>query len=259
MASDITTSAKRALGLLDLTSLNDTDTEATVEKLCAKATIKFGTVAAVCIWPRFTSVAKRKLGDSAIHLAVVNNFPAGSPNAKDAARDARTAIDAGADEIDTVLPYRAFLDGDKKAARDLVAAVREACGNRARLKVILETCVLATSANVAEASALAIDAGADFIKTSTGKLQFGATPDGSRAMLETLRDSKSAGRKLGFKAAGGVRTLQQAEYYIGLADGILGAGWATPATFRIGASGLLDDLLKHLGAAPAPAGTTSTN
>src|SRR5262245_46901289 len=170
-----TESAKRALGLLDLTSLNDGDTPAVVEKLCAKAVTKFGSVAAVCIWPRFTEVAKRKLGDSKIHLAVVNNFPHGSTDTKTAAADARAAIAAGADEIDTVLPYRAFLDGNKSAARDLVAAVREACGNRARLKVILETCVLATGSNIAEASALAIDAGADFIKTSTGKLQYGAT------------------------------------------------------------------------------------
>lgn len=254
MATD---TATRALALLDLTSLNDGDTEATVEKLCAKAATKFGTVAAVCIWPRFTSVAKRKLGDSKIHLAVVNNFPAGSTDVKTAASDARTAIAAGADEIDAVLPYRAFLDGDKKAARDLVAAVREACGNRARLKVILETCVLATGANVAEAGALAIEAGADFIKTSTGKLQFGASPDAARAMLETIRDTKSAGRTVGFKAAGGVRSLQQAEYYIDLADGILGKGWATPETFRIGASGLLDDLLKNLGAT-TQAGPAST-
>jgi deoxyribose-phosphate aldolase len=255
MATD---TAKRALGLLDLTSLNDGDTEATVEKLVAKATTKFGHVAAVCIWPRFTSVAKKKLGDSPIHLAVVNNFPKGGTDTKAAAEDARAAIAAGADEIDTVLPYRAFLDGDTKAGRDLVAAVREACGNRARLKVILEICVLATGANVAEASALAIEAGADFIKTSTGKLQYGATPDGARAMLETIKATKNPGRKLGFKAAGGVRTLQQAEFYVGLADEILGQGWATPETFRIGASGLLDDLLKHLGGAPATAGAAST-
>jgi deoxyribose-phosphate aldolase len=242
--------AARALAALDLTSLGEDDTPARIETLCASAVGPGGLPAAVCVYPEHIATARRALdaaGARGVKVATVVNFPDGSTNSERTAREARRAVAAGADEVDMVLPWTALLAGDRESARRCVTDCREATAGRV-LKVILESGALAEPAVIRAASELALDAGADFIKTSTGKVAMGATPEAARVMLETLRDR---GGRAGFKASGGVRSLQDAAIYLDLADEILGPGWATPAHFRIGASGLLADIRATFGAAPA--------
>ncbi len=250
------TVARRALPLLDLTSLNDDDTEAAIERLCARARAPLGQVAAVCVYPRFVKLCRAALAGSGVRVACVANFPAGTGTRDMVAAEVARAVVDGADEVDVVLPYSALLAGDRRTPADLVSACREACGDQAWLKVILETGVLKTRDRIAEASRIAIDNGADFIKTSTGKVQPGATLDAARVMLDAIHSALFAERRIGFKAASGIRTLGQAAAYLGLADEIMGPGWATPATFRFGASGLIDAILQALGvkqgASPRP-------
>lgn len=240
--------ARQALSLLDLTSLNDTDTEAVIEKLCARAVTPHGKVAAVCVWPRFAALAKRLLAGSGVRVAAVANFPIGAADVAGAAREAAAIIAAGGDEVDVVFPYNAWLNGDRKTGPDLVAACKKACGP-ARLKVILETGCLRDAGEIAAASRAAIAAGADFIKTSTGKAAISATPDSARIMLRAIKES---GRPCGFKAAGGIRDAATAAAYLDLTSKIMGEAWITPETFRFGASGVLNDLLAVIeGRAPA--------
>lgn len=235
--------AKRALGLLDLTSLNDGDTEQTVRDLCAKANTKYGPTAAVCVWPRFAKLAADLLKDSPIQVAAVANFPQGEADIDQAVTTSQHIIADGADEVDVVFPYRAFLDGDTNAAAQLVAASKKACGPNGRLKVILETGCLPDADAIKRASMIALENGADFIKTSTGKTDVSATLDAARIMLETIHDS---GSKAGFKPSGGIRDVNDAAAYLALADEIMGPSWATPHTFRFGASGLLNNLISVL-------------
>ena len=235
--------ARRALGLLDLTDLSDTCTGEAVRHLCLRAVTPHGPVAAICIWPRFVSEAKPRLAHSGVRLATVINFPKGGDNIDRAVFDAREALRDGADEIDLVMPYRAFLAGHATVASDMIVAVGETLPQGALLKVILETGALGDDSHIARAAALALQAGAHFIKTSTGKIPVSATPQAARIMLEAIR---AAGGNAGFKAAGGIRTLDDAALYLGLADTIMGAGWADARHFRIGASGLLDVLLATL-------------
>jgi deoxyribose-phosphate aldolase len=232
--------ARQALSLLDLTSLNNGDTDAVIEKLCARAVTPHGKVAAVCVWPRFTTLAKQRLGNSGVKVAAVANFPMGTRDVEFAVRQTRTIVAAGGDEVDVVFPYNAWLNGDRGIGRDLIAACKAACGGKAILKVILEAGCLRAENEIADASAMAIAAGADFIKTSTGKATIAATPDSARIMLRAI---KASGRPCGFKAAGGIRDARTAAAYLDLAAGIMGEGWITPATFRFGASGVLTDLL----------------
>jgi deoxyribose-phosphate aldolase len=240
MAAD----ARSVLGLLDLTSLETSDDDARISALCRRAVTPFGAVAAVCVYGPFVPLCKTALTGTEVRVATVANFPDGRANPRAAEIETRTLVALGADEIDAVLPFEAFLRGSRAVARDLVVACRDACGSAAKLKIILETGVLNRADLIAEASHLAIEAGADFIKTSTGKHRVGATLEAATAMLTAIRDS---GKRVGFKAACGVRTLDQASAYLDLAAEIVGPNWAVPATFRIGASGLLDDLLKRLG------------
>ncbi len=250
--------ARRALALVDLTSLNDDDTVAVIKRLCVKARTPFGDVAAVCIYPRFVAAARHALRGSAVRIATVANFPAGDRDVDSAVAETRAAIADGADEIDVVLPYGALLAGDRATPLTLVAACKAACGVVARLKVILETGALPTPEGVAIAARIAIEGDADFLKTSTGKLQPGATLTAARIMLEAIAEARTAGRRVGFKAAGGIRTAQQAAQYLSLADEIMGNGWATPETFRFGASALLDDLLGVLGGGSKPTSAAGT-
>jgi deoxyribose-phosphate aldolase len=241
--------AARALAALDLTSLGEDDSPDRIEALCASAAGPGGLPAAVCVYPEHIATARRALaaaGAKSVKVATVVNFPDGSADCERVARETRRAVAAGADEVDMVLPWKMLLAGDRDSPRRAVLACREAAAGRV-LKVILESGALAEPAVIRAASELALDAGADFIKTSTGKAALGATPEAARVMLETLRDR---GGKAGFKAAGGVRTLQDAATYLGLADEILGAGWASPGHFRIGASGLLTEIRAAFGAAP---------
>ena len=236
--------ARRALALLDLTSLNEDDTEARIADMCRRATTPEGAVAAVCIYPRFVARARALLDGTGVRVATVVNFPSGTADAAAARAEAESALAAGADEIDVVLPYEAYLAGDREAALQVVDACRAACGDGAVLKVILETGRLRDSDTIRAAAADALARGADFVKTSTGKVPVGATPEAARAMLEAIRD---AGGERGFKASGGVRTTDDATRYLALADEILGPEYATPQRFRFGASSLLDDLLATLG------------
>lgn len=226
--------ARRALALLDLTDLSDNADEAGLAALCARAVGAPGPVAAICIWPRFVAQARTMLGRAPVRIATVVNFPQGESTGADVLAETQGAVAAGADEIDLVLPWRAFLAGDAAGAEAMVRAVKDSCDGRT-LKVILETGEYPDLDRVRAASELAIAAGADFIKTSTGKTAHSASLPAARTMLEVIAAS---GRPVGLKPSGGIRTLADAAGYLELADAIMGPGWATPETFRFGASGL---------------------
>ena len=243
MAADADIAA-RALGLLDLTNLNDVCDDAAIEALCTKALTPHGPVAAVCIWPRFVRLARRRLKGTGVKVATVANFPAGADDPEAAASEVAASFADGAHEVDVVAPYGALKGGRRDAVGRLVAACRAAVPRGRRLKVILETGELGDPELITEAARQALAAGAHFIKTSTGKTRVSATPEAARTMLEAI---KASGRKAGFKASGGIRTAADAGSYLALADEIMGAAWVSPATFRFGASGLLDDLLGKLG------------
>jgi len=235
--------ASRALALLDLTNLKDDCTPDQIVTLCERAQSPFGPTAAICIWPRFVMQARTLLGpDSPIRIATVVNFPSGEMKTEDVLAETRDAVADGADEIDLVIPYRALAKGDEKAVTDMVTAVKAACGP-AMLKTILETGELKDIALIRRASDLSITAGADFIKTSTGKVAVNATLEAADIMLQAIRDSR---RKVGFKPAGGISTVADAGHYLRLADTIMGDDWVIPSTFRFGASGLLDDIIAVL-------------
>ncbi len=236
--------ASRVLGLLDLTSLGEDDTPARIRTLCAAARSAHGLPAAVCIYPEHITTAREALAGAAVKVATVVNFPEGADDPQRIARETRRAIAAGADEIDMVLPWRALQAGDAARARAGVDACRSACGPGIALKLILETGALGTPKLIREASELGLDAGVDFLKTSTGKVAVNATPEAAAVMLDAIA---ARGGRCGFKAAGGIRTLVDARVYLELAQARLGAEWVDPARFRIGASALFDALLAELG------------
>lgn len=247
--------ARKALSLLDLTDLTENCDTAAIEKLCAQAQTPFGNSAAICIWPRFVAQARGILGKGhAVKIATVVNFPSGDLAIADVVSETKQAIADGADEIDLVIPYRAFLAGNEAAVTEMITAVKAACTPPVLLKTILETGEIREPALIRRASDLAIAAGSDFIKTSTGKVAVNATLPTAEIMLTAIRES---GRPVGFKPAGGVRTVADAHAYLTLASSILGEGWATPGTFRFGASGLLGDILSVLGGQPAPGAPAS--
>ena len=251
--------ARVALRCLDLTSLNDGDDATAIAALCAKAAGPAGRPAALCVWPRF--VAQAKAGAPAgVRVAAVANFPHGGTDVAAAVADARAIVDAGGDEVDLVLPWRTLLAGDAAgaiSAAAVVTAVRAACAG-CTLKLIIESGDLVTPALIRQASLIGLDAGVDFLKTSTGKTTTGATPAAARVMLQTIA-AHPRGAAVGFKASGGIRSVADAAVYIALVREVLGAGAATPQRLRFGASGLLGDIeavLAGQGAGnTAPAGT----
>jgi deoxyribose-phosphate aldolase len=229
--------------LLDLTNLRDDCDNAAIEQLCLRAQTPFGHTAAICIWPRFVAHARAILGpEHAVRIATVVNFPSGDLPVATVVEETIQAIADGADEIDMVIPYRALMAGDEAAVTEMVEAVRAACPH-ACLKVILETGELKDSSLIRRASDLAIAGGADFIKTSTGKVAVNATLEAADRMLQAIRDSK---KRVGFKPAGGISTVADADLYLRLAESIMGSNWIMPSTFRFGASSLLDDILATL-------------
>jgi deoxyribose-phosphate aldolase len=238
--------ASRLLGLMDLTSLNPTDTEASVAALAAQACTAAGRVAALCIWPRFIRVARNCLRGTGVPVAVVANFPAGSPDIDATAAEISAVVADGADEVDAVFPYRALLAGDTAVGLALVRACRAACGPTVRLKMILETGQLASAERIRQAAELAIEGGAHFLKTSTGKTQPGATLQAAAVLVDVIAEARERGLQIGFKASGGVSSIAEAEAYLELYERRLGAGSATAATFRIGASSLIRPLLAAL-------------
>jgi len=267
----IKTTSKRwaldtAISMIDLTTLEGQDTPGKVRALCAKAKRPDPAdptapqVAAVCVYPDLAHVAAAEVEGTGIHVAsVATAFPSGRTSLDVKLADTRYAIAAGADEVDMVIDRGAFLAGDYQLVYDEIAAVQEVCGcppgeagpagtagqaGRAHLKVILETGELVTLDNVRRASWLAMLAGADFIKTSTGKVTPAATLPVTLVMLEAVRDFREAhGRQVGVKAAGGIRTAKDAIRYLVLVNETAGEDWLDPRWFRLGASSLLNDLL----------------
>lgn len=242
------TPAGRALALLDLTSLNPTDDLPSTVDLCRRALTPYGDVAAVCVWPKLVHVARRTLntlGGRGVKVASVCNFPAGDASLADVVEEVRKTLAEGADEIDLVYPWRKLKAGGASGAVELIRACKTLCGPYHRLKVILETGELAEPELIRAACHEAIEGGADFLKTSTGKTPVGATPKAVAVMLDCIAES---GGKVGLKVSGGLRTLADVQGYRTQVEQRLGAAWATPEHLRFGASSLLDDLLRELDA-----------
>ncbi|NQZ23555.1 MAG: deoxyribose-phosphate aldolase [Colwellia sp.] len=245
--SDLKAIAQRALSLMDLTSLTDNETAHEINILCQQAKSAAGATAAICIFPRFVPLAKKLLKAQQtpqIKVATVTNFPHGNDDLDIALAETQAAVAYGADEIDLVFPYRALIQGNENIGFDMVKVCKQACGDFAKLKVIIESGELKSAQLIQKASEIAINAGADFIKTSTGKVAVNATPEAAKIMLEVIKNKNVA---VGFKPAGGVRNAEDASVYLDLADNILGPEWADSHHFRFGASSLLTSLLATLG------------
>jgi len=243
--SDVIENAKRALGLVDLTNLNDDCTPDDITALTGRTVTDHGSVAAVCVWPRFVAQAAKELTGTGVKVATVVNFPEGGEDTEAVVAETRQAIAEGADEIDLVMAYKAFASGRKGFAEEQIIRVKAAVPEPAILKVILETGEIKDPLLIHAASNVAIAAGADFIKTSTGKVTVNATLEAAEIMLTAIEEARrdNAERVIGFKPAGGIRTSEDAESYLALADRIMGHNWASASTFRFGASGLLDALI----------------
>jgi deoxyribose-phosphate aldolase len=239
-----------AVSMVDLTTLEGADTPGKVRNLCAKAVCPAPTqpeipsCAAICVYPSLVGVARQALAGSGVKVASVSTgFPSGQTSLELRLEETREAVAAGADEIDMVISRDAYLRGDDARVTREIEQVKEACGD-AHLKVILEVAELPSYDHVRHASMLAMHAGADFIKTSTGKLPVGATPATVLVMLEAIRDyTWRTGRMVGMKPAGGVRNTKQALHMLVLVNETVGPEWLTNEWFRIGASSLLNDLL----------------
>lgn len=247
------TALKMALSMVDLTTLEAKDTPGKVKQLCAKAILPHAgfegipSVAAVCVYPNFVRIAKAALQGSSVKVAAVATaFPSGMSTRKVKLEETKWAVGEGADEIDMVISRGHFLAGEYNFVFDEIAAVKEACGE-VHLKVILETGELSTLDNVRRASDLAMHAGADFIKTSTGKIQPAATLPVTLVMLEAIRDFYyETGKQIGMKPAGGIATAKLALNYLVVLRETLGNDWLNSNMFRFGASALANDLLMQI-------------
>jgi deoxyribose-phosphate aldolase len=247
------TALKLALAMMDLTTLEGQDTPGKVRQLCRKAMHLHDAlpdlphVAAVCVYPTMVAVARAALAESGIKVAsVATAFPSGMAPLAIKLEETKSAVQDGADEVDMVISRGAFLQGDYRHVYDEIVAVKEACGP-AHLKVILETGELGTLDRVRRASVLAMQAGADFIKTSTGKIQPAATLPVTLVMLQAIRDHYHAtGRRVGMKPAGGISKAKVAIQYLVMLRETLGQDWLTPDLFRFGASSLANDVLMQL-------------
>ena len=244
---------KLALSMIDLTTLEGKDTPGKVQQLCYKALHlhekleNIPTVAAICVYPTYVKIAKKALGNSDIQVAsVATAFPSGQSSRNTKIMDTEFAVDQGADEIDMVISRGEFLAGEYNFVFDEIAAVKEACG-AAHLKVILETGELETFDNVRKASEIAMYAGADFIKTSTGKIQPAATMPVTYVMLDAIKDFYTkTGKIIGMKPAGGISTSKIALQYLVMLNEVLGEQWMNKTYFRFGASSLANDILMQL-------------
>ncbi len=248
------TGLKLALSMIDLTTLEGKDTPQKVKQLCYKALHlhddlpDLPTTAAVCVYPNFVGIAKKALMGSDVKVAAVATaFPSGQSNLEVKKIDTQMAIDLGADEVDMVISRGEFLQGNHNFVFDEIATIKSLCNGKARLKVIFETGELVTLNNVALASKIAIAAGADFIKTSTGKIQPAATPEVTLVMLEAIRDHFFAtGKMVGMKPAGGISNAKTALQYLVMVKETLGNAWLSNQWFRFGASSLANDVVRQL-------------
>lgn len=244
---------KMALNMIDLTTLEGKDTPGKVKQMCYKAQHLHDvlpglpTVAAVCVYPSMVKIAKKEVAGSGVNVASVSTaFPSGQAPLEVKITDTKFAVDEGADEIDMVISRGKFLSGEYNYVFDEIAMIKEACG-KARLKVILETGELATLDNVRKASDLAIYAGADFIKTSTGKIQPAATMQVTYTMLMAIKDYyDKTGIMIGMKPAGGISTSKLALHNLVMVKEVLGSAWLTNEWFRFGASSLANDVLMQI-------------
>lgn len=243
---------KMALNMIDLTTLEGKDTVGKVKQLCYKAvhpddTLDVPTVAAICVYPNMVGIAKKALGNSGVKVAAVATaFPSGMSNLKVKLEDVRMAVDQGADEVDMVISRGKFHEGEFQYVFDEISTIKEACG-KARLKVILETGELGTADKVRQASDIAIYAGADFIKTSTGKISPAATMPVTLLMLEAIKDYYlKTGKMVGMKPAGGISDAKTALHYLVMLRETLGQEWMSNTWFRFGASRLANDILMQL-------------
>ncbi len=242
-----------ALNMIDLTTLEGKDTDGKVKQLCYKALHLHDaypglpTVAAICVYPSMVKVAKKALGDSGVKVAsVATGFPSGQAPLDVKIKETKFAVNNGADEVDMVISRGKFLEGEYNFVFDEIAAIKEACGE-ARLKVILETGELGTYDKVRKASDIAMYAGADFIKTSTGKISPAATMPVTLVMLEAIRDFYyNTGKKIAMKPAGGISKSKLALHYLVMLNEVLGEGWMSNEWFRFGASSLANDILMQL-------------
>ena len=242
-----------ALSMIDLTTLEGKDSEGKVKQLCYKASHLhykhpgLPYVAAICVYPTMVPIAKKELAGTGINVAsVATAFPSGMADINAKLDEVKSVVDAGADEVDMAISRGRFLNGDFNYVSDEISQVKDACG-KAHLKVILETGELVTLDNVQLASDIAMEAGADFIKTSTGKVSPAATPPVVLTMLEAIRDFQiKTGKKIGMKPAGGISTAKQAIQYLVMIKETLGDDWLSPNLFRFGASSLANDILMQI-------------
>ena len=233
--------AKKIMSLVDLTSLREEDTQADITLLCDKAVNNIGSVASICIYPKFVKYSKKILLGTGVKVATVANFPNADTSISEILIDINASLLAGADEVDIVIPYEDYLkEGYSKNSIELVKAAKKLCGNRV-LKVIIESGVLLDKELIKRASRDAILSGADFIKTSTGKAGVGATLEAVRVMLHASKNLSKG--KVGVKVSGGVKTYQEATEYLLLATNICGEEFIQKKFFRFGASSLVDNLL----------------
>lgn len=241
------------LGCIDLTTLEGSDNKHTIENLCNKA-LEFRndkrnipSTAAVCVYPTFAAIAKQKLAGSSVHVATVAGaFPAGQSPIEVKLAEIRYALEQGAEEIDMVISRGKFLEGNYQEVYDEIVAIRQLCG-KAHLKVILETGELKTVNNIYKASQIAILAGADFIKTSTGKIAVNATPEAFLVMMDAIQQHyETTGKIVGIKAAGGISDPETAMLFVQMLENSLGEQWLTPKYFRIGASRLANKIFEKI-------------
>ena len=243
--------AIQSLKLMDLTQLNEDDSPQDIISLCQKAKSNFGNTAAICIYPYFIPIAKRQLRQQQtpeINIVTVVNFPEGDNSISSVVNEISHAIKYGADEIDVVFPYKALMRGDENAGFELIKQCKAACGDTF-LKVIIESGELKSKELIKKATQVAIKAGANMIKTSTGKVPINATLEAAEIILTVIDEMKDQ-YTVGFKASGGINTLEDSSAYLNLAEDILGTNNLHKNSFRIGASSLLNNLIHNLDSMP---------
>lgn len=239
-------SLQERIGLLDLTRLEaEQGDEMAVEELCAKARTKYGDVAAVCIHPAYVARAVHLLKETPIAIATVVNFPSGDQSMQNIRQELDAVLAAGAQEVDIVLPYKAWLAGDFRAVHAFMEVVQLWLVGKVRLKTILETGAIPSASLRRQLARELVKFGVGFLKTSTGKIAIGATPDAVADLLVVAKESSALLHPPGIKIAGGVRTVKQMDQYIAQVESVMGSDFIVPGTLRFGASSLLDDLLNQ--------------